>query len=242
MNLNKLFKVYNKFLLPTIIFIVCAMVTFYGIIPGVKSIQNLYIEQKEIAKQVVAINNRIKILEGMDEASLKNHVTSLMTAVPPNKYLASVFVTLDAIALESGVTVDFMSITNGGNIATQSAELATVKDVSNLIPIKLDVNGTTDQIKTFLDNIISVRRLFRVDQFNMGFNSNSSSLSMNIDSFYAPLPKTLGKTDDPLTGFTANEEELLLKLNNYRLVSQDLTNYETLPPIIYGTKADPFKK
>jgi hypothetical protein len=245
MNLKKFLRLYNKFILPTVIFIVCAGVTYYGIIPGIKSIQNLYLEQKKIGDEVASINKRIAILTAMDEETLRSQVVALMTAVPDAKYLPSVFLTLDAISQETNITVSTMSITSGGNIATQSATgtTAAAKQIGSSPPIavKMSANGTVDQIKAFLDLTASVRRLLRVNKFTMEINPDlSSKISIDLDAFYAPLPKTLGKSSDPLTGFTANDEELLNKVASYRLISQELLNYDTPQPIIYGSKSNPF--
>ncbi len=243
MTFRKFLRMYNKFVLPTVILVICIIAVFSGIVPAVRSIQNQYIEQDALNKEIAVIRKKVQTLEALDENTLRRQVIDLMTAVPPSKQLPSVFSTLDSVALQSGVTVDSMSMGSSGNIASDSSSAASSlsRSTSGLLDIEMSVNGTSDQAKQFLDTLADVRRFVRVNSFSAGYGEDGLvKMGLLLDAFYAPYPKTLGKSGDLLEPFTANEEVLLSQVARMPLISQELAQYESLPPVEYGNKADPF--
>jgi Tfp pilus assembly protein PilO len=244
LGFKKLLRLYNKFILPSLILAVCALTVNYGIIPGVKTIQNEIIKQQLLSKEITAIQARVRILESLDEDTLRSQVVALMTSVPPTKSIPTVFSTIETVAMQSGVTVVDMGIESVGTLASQSAEPVDPKTALRgnfSIPVKVIANGSLDQIKAFLDGAVSIRRLLRITNFYASIDKdNIVKASFVIDAFFAPLPKSLGKSSDPLQVYTANEEELLAKISSYPLISQELTNYDILPEIQYGSKTNPF--
>jgi hypothetical protein len=239
-NVHKFIRTYGRFILPTILFLASAGILFYGVIPAFGTLRDKYAAQNTLNEENNAIKKRVETLEALDERILRDQVTSLMTAIPANKSLPTVLTTLDAVAVQTGVTLTDLTIANGGSLSTQSAQLDRSKE-GNVVTLKITANGQLEQVKNFMDTLVSVRRLLRINKFRaIMLPDNAVGGEFEISAFYEPLPKSLGIATAQIEPFTANEEEMLAKIATFPLISQELAQYDTFPPVEYGTKPDPF--
>ena len=116
-------RLYNGFILPIILILVSIGITVWGIIPGVKKIQDMYIQNEELRKEVDVIRQRVTILESFDMNSLESYLKTLVTAVPTEKSFPSFLFALEGVAQQSQTALNEFDIAEPGSISSESAEL-----------------------------------------------------------------------------------------------------------------------
>ena len=74
------------------------------------------------------------------------------------------------------------------------------------MPLTLEVIGTTNQIENFLVNLSDLSgRLIIADQIKMDFADNGLvTAEISGNTFFNPLPKTIGSVDTPIPVFNDN--------------------------------------
>jgi hypothetical protein len=219
---RKTSKIISSALLSFALVIGGILIILFGIIPGINRIQQNLSDIKTLTKQNDDIAKKVNFLKNLDETTLQIQMQTLLSAVPQYKLLPTILSILDGVSSETGLNVKALTINTPGPISTQSGQVRTVADVklgSNSINFAIETTGTIDQLNSFLDKITAIRRLIQVKNINVSITGAASesaviNSSIKLAAFYSPLPKTLGKPSDVLIPLTANEEELITKLNN----------------------------
>jgi Tfp pilus assembly protein PilO len=237
--------VLKELLIPIVMGIISVSLFVYGIVPGIQNIQEMVVSMEQMRKESDAIRKKISVLNQMDESEIQNNVDILLSAVPADKQVATIFSTIETVAGEAGVLITDLTITNPGSISSDSGTIAKInpKIGSNSIAVSTGISGSYEHIQSFIQTIRHVRRLLRVSKINETFTGDSASpsgkMKVELEAFYAPLPKSIGKVTDELKPLSTNEEELLVKLNEYPLIVQNAIDTTT---VITGSKTDPFSE
>jgi hypothetical protein len=222
-------------------------VIIYGIIPGFTVVNNYYSEIKQITEENNKIRKKVNLLSGLDQNILTDQMQILLSAVPENKSIETSISTIQNVAANTGITINSLQIENPGDISSTSAGINKTdqeKLGSNTVTVTLSVLGNMDQTNAFLTQISMVRRLMRIINIESSFKGNSSadvlvSTQIDIDAFYASLPKTLGKADDSISPLSENELAVISKVSAYPLVSFSSSG-NTSGEIIRSDRANPF--
>jgi hypothetical protein len=240
LSFNQTLRNYQGFFIWTIIIFISGVAIIKGIIPGVNAVQKFYDDNKVLAAENEQTKKRLQILENLDENVLSDQINTLISAIPADKNLATIFSTVEYVSSVSGVTVTNFSIQSVGTISTASAVASSTNNLlkQNMLESKVSIEGTIDQVKNFLDTIINVRRLMNISQITVDIGKTGLAQgSFVLQSFFAPLPKTLGKPTDPLTALSGKDEELMQKISAYPSALQNANQIPVLQP---GNKIDPF--
>lgn len=246
MMIFKFFRIYSRFMLPTVIYLMCALVLYFGIIPGFNKIMSMWRERQTLVTENAEIQKHIDVLVSLDDLTLRNYVKTLISAVPAEKSYQTEFSTIEAVAGQNGLQIVNLDIANAGIISSQSAESKSSKTLIaglSTLPVNASLIGTPDQILNFLDTIIQVRRLLQVETFNINFEGvDQAQLNVTLDGYYAPYPETLGKPTDKLDLVTSDEMNFLTKLDAYPLVIPDNGSDIDTQTEPFNVKTNPFAK
>lgn len=240
-EITKLFRIYRTVTLSIFLIFGSIMAVLYGIIPGFKTIQAIYIDTRNLEDEVNGIKKRVNILSAQDPRLLDNYMNLLLSAIPVEKNLDTILTTLDGVTVQSQMTELNFEIEKPGSIATSSGKLQEKNgDMldNNSVSVSILVGGTPDNAKNFLNKVGNVRRLLRISEANIRFpdNLDIAEVDMVVDAFFAPLPQTIGKPSDPLEEFTAAEQQVLNKLGTFP--EMRFENSRHVVPV--GGKTDPF--
>jgi Tfp pilus assembly protein PilO len=245
-QIKKLFRDYQGIVISICIILLCAAGFLFGIIPLIENTFNLIIQEKTHAAHVAALNQKIAVLQSVDENSLRANLQTLLSAVPSNESISSVFSTLDGLSTLTGVTLDTISMSQSTSLATPLTSSKTSIGSSTTIPVTINLSGSLDQIQSFLTMSVGVRRLFRVLSFSIASpqNKNASASAalltaiVQLDGFYSPIPTSIGSVDQSISGLTASDTSTIAKIAAMQLMTAPATN---LPPPSSGVgKIDPF--
>jgi Tfp pilus assembly protein PilO len=220
----KFFRSNRDILIPILMILASIIGGIFGIIPAVKKVNNIRNTTIELTKTIQVLRTKINILESKDINTYRDQFTELIKAVPGDKSLPTIFSTLDALGAQSGVTLTEFTLSKIGSIASESGTMSSLEEKqigSNLLPFTITVNGSYDQIYAFLSQVNNVRRFFRVKKFELSFDNTSAiSVTMGMDSFYAPISKAIGTVESPLEPLSQQEEDLITKISQMPYVGQ----------------------
>lgn len=241
-NIKKYLRIYGGIILPTILLIICIFALTMGVIPAVRTTYGMYIQLGPLSREVKDIKSRLDTIQSLSLTTLNEQMSTLLGAIPQTKSLPTVLTSIESVAKDSGVVLSEININNPGTISSGSADKIDPSN-SNIITTNTSVMGPVDKVKEFLDKIISVRRIMRVSGLQISLEkssvatiSGSITAMLSIDSFYALLPKTIGKVSDPIVALSPNEISILNKISQYPLVG--VSEIQSSPDVV--EREDPF--
>lgn len=210
---RRFFKTYKGMVASVGILLLSVVGVVYGILPASERMVELVERRRNLLQEVQVLNSKLAVLESADESTLRNSLLTLLSAIPADKSIPSIFTSVEQTALVSGVSIDTMTIGNPGSLATESAQKQSNEEKklgSGIIAFAVSVNGTPGQIRDFLDQTVRVRRFLRVRYADLSFFSGTNaSLRAGLDTFWTPFPVSLGETASPVQQLTQSEEILM---------------------------------
>lgn len=244
---KRLFKRYQGFGVSFIIIVVIVVGVFVGVLPAFAAIISMRKNVSDLSNQITILRQKASILESIDEEAYKAYLTELSLAVPTDKSLTSLFATIDGLSQETGVTLSNFTLTKPGSIATESAKRLTNderKVGSSFLPFTLTVSGTYDQIRTFVERSVLVRRFFRIRHFSISFDQKETfSVHMGMDAYYAPLPTNLGSASQTVDSLTESDQAVIERVLGMPVLGKDsisASTEESTVPVETAPREDPF--
>lgn len=243
-NINRLLKQYQNIIISIVIIVFCIVGVVAAVVPSVQKIQGLYDEMSSLADQSKMLHDKLSTLSALDENQLRQQLSVLVSAVPSDKSLPTVFSTVEGVAGQAGVSIAGMNIGGDTSLATASA---TTKQTSQerligtrTIPFSVTIDGSLSAVQQFITLAPGVRRLLRIRTFAITFPQGDKQLNiaLDMDAFYQPMPTNIGKTNAVLPKMTAEEQGVISKVSQLPLASSD--DVSLPPPLIGQMKQDPF--
>lgn len=227
-SLRSIVRAYKDFILSVVVIFLVVIGYFGGIYPAAQQVVNLF-EQKNILQEEQAmLEEKITILDSLDEQVLRTDLATVIAAVPSDKSIPTLFQTIEGLADTTGVALNSINISSVGDVATQSATIGTTaleKQIgSQLLPFVAGLSGSFEAIQQFITSVPTVRRLVRIRTFSMTFPKDDSPLSIafEMDSFYEPFPTTLGPQSAPIFALTQKEQQVITTLSQFPIIGLEI--------------------
>ena len=238
-DVRKFLRMYKGFVISAALLLSVFGGVVFGILPGAKKVLTLRKETDALIRQTQDLRTKTSVLANIDESLYKKYLTDLVTAVPADQSLTSLFSTIDGLAGQTGVTISDVGLTKPGVLATESARRQSTEEKeigSNLLPFSVTVIGSYDQIRNFLDLAIRVRRFFRVRGFDLSLiDPTNVSVRIRMDAYYAPYLTVIGGVDTIIEPLTEKDEQTITKVASLPLVGG-----QYIPSVSTESKANPF--
>jgi len=224
--IRRIIRLYQSFIISGVIILFCLIALFVGIIPGSQKIVSMGKAVYEQTKTIQSLEEKINILNTLDEELLQSYVTSAITAVPADKSLGTIFSTIDGLTAQEGVAVEGVSLSSIGSIATESAQKLSTEEQKigvNIVPFSIVVVGPIEQVRNVVDKAVKIRRLFRIRNFDLSFDNKSGTTrsTIQMDAYYVPFSKSLGKIRDALKPLSDEEIQIMSKISALPLVTRE---------------------
>lgn len=191
----------------------------YGVVPAGRIVWRLVSEREGVKREVAGLRKKSQTLGGLDEETLRSQLTLLISAVPSDKSIPTVFTTVEEVARESGIGLTAVSVANPGALATESAKKQSTQERklgSGIVPVSVSGEGTIDQIRDFFKRAVSVRRLLRIRFFDVTFlSSDRAVVHAGLDTFFSPMSTTIGDVQALVEPLTNAEEMTLTKVSGF---------------------------
>lgn len=241
---RRFLRIYQGFVVSGVILLFGAVALIFAVVPGVRATRDLYGSLKQIEKEAQALSGKRAFLESLSEDDTRERLMGLLSAVPQDKSVPTIFSTIEGLANQSGVNVVDINLTSPGSLATEAATRQSAADKkigASSLAFSLTASGNYDQIRAFVGEINKVRRLFDVTSFDLSIAATGTTqVRLSLFAFYQPLPTKVGSVQAAIAAFSQKEEEILGKITGYPDVSQ--SSSAPLTPILSGGTRDPFAR
>jgi Tfp pilus assembly protein PilO len=218
-----------------------------GVVPAAQAVFSLRDSVDTLETQTTELRVKAAILSAIDEQTYKRILADLVTAVPADQSLTSLFSTIDGLAAQSTLSVTDLGLAKPGSLATESARKQSSEEKqigSNLLPFSVTIAGTYDQIREFLAQVIRVRRFFRVRSFNLTLiDPTNVSVRMAMDAFYAPYVTSIAGVDKKIDPLNEKDEQTIAAVAAMPLVGSSIVVDDapaTQEEVPTAQKQDPF--
>ncbi len=241
--IDKLFRTYQNLLVSLVLLVFCLVSVIFGVLPSAHKIQELVSQMRDVSESTAGLQKKLDSLVLLDEGTLRQQLSSVLSAVPAERSFPTLFETIEGVAGQTGVAVLQMQISGGTTLATPSAAKVSAADKklgTRTIPFTVTISGSLQAVQQFITVVPGVRRLLRIRTFSISFPRDDRPLTVAIDmdAFYEPLPTSLGSAKSVLPQLTSADDQIIGRLSAMPLISKE--NGELPPPLIGRVKENPF--
>lgn len=238
-------KVYKSLIVSVSILLACVIGLFIGVAPVIRNTIGSVQELGPMREEVSTLQEKQQTLGALDEIRLQEALGVLLSAVPNEKSIPSLFSTVEGMAAASGVSVGDLVITTTGSIASSSAIKQSAEERSlgsGLVSFTLSVEGSMGQVQQFLAMSGSVRRLTRIKTFTLSMrDGDTARATLVMDAFWSPYPAVIGKVSQRIAALTPSQEEVIAKVGQMELLSSlQTTTSQNVDIPASPAKSDPF--
>ncbi len=246
-EIRRFFKLYQSLATSIIVLLFVLLGFAFGVVPAARRVFDIRSEMVSLASQTADLRTKAGILTAIDDETYKRILADLVTAVPPDQSLTSLFSTIDGVAAQTGITLTDLRLTKPGALASESARKQSTEEKeigTNLLPFAATITGSYDQIREFLATVVRVRRFFRVRGFALSLvDPTNVSVRMTMDAYYAPYLSVIGGVDSKVEGLSPKDEQTIAIVANMPIVGdQTIVDPTTQPSSSVPTvpKDNPF--
>ena len=244
MRIDKFFRTYQEFFVSGALIVIVIVGTIFGIFPMIQKILSIREDSVALSDSVQKLQSKETILENINDQTYQTELAALVSAVPTDKSLPTLFSTIDAVSASTGVIVAELSLDRPGTLASGSADKQTAEEKkigTSLIPFSISVKGNYLQIHDFIAQVINIRRFFRVRNFNISFRDpDNITVRLGMDAFYAPLESIATTIESPIDPFSADETHIITTIENMRQPGALSSTISEPTAQSESTRSDPF--
>lgn len=220
----------KPFILPGLIVFLILIITISVLMPKVRTIADSRQQLLKDKKILADLTKKLAALEGLAQVEFSEKVDVALAVLPAEKDVPGNLSVIKNVALNNGLIVNNITIGEVGEIATVSSESKAKKDA--ILPsFKLNVSltGGMEMIKNFISQIQSTAPLMAVESTSIAQKKTEiPETKMEIEAYFLPFPKTLGKPEQQLVAITSEEEKMFNRINEFTFFRSE-TSLPNLP-------------
>jgi Tfp pilus assembly protein PilO len=215
-----------------------------GVYPAILKITDLFHEKQQLTQERDVLKDKVSILDSLDENTLRENLSIVLSAVPSDKSIQSLFQTIDGAAASVGIELSDINVAAVGSVSTQAAALGETSVEKHIgahtVPFSAGVVGSFENIQKFITLAPAIRRLVRIRSFGLQFPKDTTPLrvSLDMDAFYEPFPNTLGVSAQPIFNLTQKELYVLQTIEQFP--DYNASGLSGLPTAQIMQKLNPF--
>lgn len=239
---RRFLRIYQGFIVSGAVLFFGAVALILAVLPAIRATRDLYERLLSLKKENQALSDKRTFLASLSEEDLGKRVVVLLSAVPQEKSVPTIFGTVEGLAVQSGVSIVDMSFISPGSLATESASrlsAAEKKIGASTLPFSLAASGSYDAVRAFVGRINRARRLLDVTSFDLSIDATGvTNVRLSLTAFHQPLPTKVGSVEAPVPPITQGQEDALEKLIQYPDLTQSFSEAST--PLFSTEPRDPF--
>ncbi|OGE38220.1 hypothetical protein A3F00_03880 [Candidatus Daviesbacteria bacterium RIFCSPHIGHO2_12_FULL_37_11] len=180
------------------------LLTILVIVPQIRGYFSSKADESSVQNKIRNLEIKAAELESIPDEDLRRKAQFAVAAFPSEKDYTSIIGFLQRLSIEAGVNLESVNLSPGGDKNSSGVSNFTVKIVIKASSLSFD---------EFLKKIETSQTLLKIGGLSVEKSSDEQiSVSLDIDVYFAPIPKTLGSVDSPLQKLTEDEETLVEKL------------------------------
>lgn len=224
------FKDIQPFLLPFLVIILIFTFSFVFLKPEFNAVLGINRKLINDKKTLANLTNKLNSLQGLAKAELTDKANLSLDVLPAEKDVPRNLFTIKKLAYNNGLTITNINIAEVGEISTPSAKQQLNKnEILPSLAISVAINGNIEQIKNFIAQLELTSPLMKANNVFMTHKMGSSAETIiNLQAFFLPFPQSIGKTEQPLSIITSEEEKVFTKISEFTSF-KDEENIPDLP-------------
>ncbi len=206
----------KQFTLSGLIILLILVVTVFVLVPKMQAIIDLRQQSFKDKKTLVNLTKKLAALEGLAQVEFSEKVSVALSVLPAEKNVPENLGTIKSLALNNNLIVSNITIGDIGEITEVSLTQKTAKDTTMpFFKINVGLIGEIKMINNFINQIQSAAPLMKVR--NVSISQKKMEIPearIEIEAYFLPFPKNLGKTEQQLINITNEEEKVFNRLLN----------------------------
>ncbi|MFZ5366311.1 MAG: type 4a pilus biogenesis protein PilO [Patescibacteria group bacterium] len=202
--------------------------SWFFIIPKTREVFEAKTALSQEKNRLSKLGAKLQDLESLNEFELSERTNLSLKAIPDKKNVIGVMTSLRTQAAEEGLTIESLSVSPGELVSTGSAKASLGK-----LDFKLEIQGSLEKVLGFFKKIQESLPLVSLKKVKIEFSGENATVELTLESYFLPLPQTLGVIDSPVPKLTSDEEKILTQISKFSY----------LPPVSFppGTgRTNPF--
>lgn len=228
-----LFRQVKLFILPLFTIIIVLLLTSYVLMPKISESQELLAKVDNEKRLQSVLDKKAQKLQSLESSSLLLDFTNLEYILPSKKDVVLIFDSMDRLEAENGVFIGSLSL-KPGKLESEGQKIDTDETAASgigTINFSTIVSGPQDGILAFLSNLQTSSPFFKINSISVNSTKGIIVASLNLSTFYQPLPATLGKIESSLSEMSASQKKALETVNSFHILQltpfKEVTNQGT---------------
>lgn len=243
MNKNQALANLKEFYFPALVAFFILILSPLFLIPKARKISEMRKTITDQEKQISQLSQKLLDLQTLSEAELFETTNLLLEALPAQKDFYKILALTKKIFNDNRSSLKSFDF-SPGKISSESGEPK--KEISDSPPMALKIlfAASYDNFGNLLDSFSRTLPLMEVDSIKFSSMAATSSANLpdlegaiNLKTYFAPLPKTMGRVDNPLPKISSQGKSLIEELKTYQWYQPEVTTAGE--PVITG-KENPF--
>lgn len=227
---NPFFVKYQVFILPTVSIGISLLLFVLVIIPQTLSFIGSFSTITDTESKITNLNKKAEILTQVDQGLYRNNINTTLIAFPAEKDIPGSISQLLFLLNSSNLKLGSMGF-SGGTANQAGATL-------NSFQVKLEVEGSLSDVKTFVNKFKEVPRIMKVSGIELSGRAEAVQASITLTTYYQDLVNDLGDVEKPLELVNDKETQILSQIENYTKSIPIVTTNNVSGPT---GKSDPFQ-
>ncbi len=249
-TIRRFLTIYKAYVTSGALACIAVLVVIYVVLPAFTTIWERLRVVEALDHDLLVLRTKQGILESITDSDLETAANGLTIALPLSAGFPNIMIASERLANDTGVTLESLTIGGGTLAASGSAQKVAMDKKTNLpaFTYQMTVTGQISQIRALLERFQTVRRLYRIQTFDLALaHTGQASLSavarstVSLTAFYNPAPNTFGKITDPIAALSRAEQDRITQVMSFPDLTTDANGGFT-DPLIQGQpiREDPF--
>lgn len=225
---NPIFAKYRYIIFPVISCTISFALLIFVVFGQISNSLKQQAEISDLQKKVVELTKKNSDLERIDDTSFAKYLNTSLMALPEEKDITGVIGQLLYLLQSNNLNLDnlnFSSVTPEGNLETYQ--------------IRLEIQGSSPEIRNFIDNLNSVPRIVKLNNLELNSNRNTQKVQavISLKTYFKKQPSAIGGAEEPLIKPTEADLKLLSKIEEKIKIIPLASSQDATSP---KGKSDPF--
>lgn len=197
---NPYYIKYNRYIVPAAVAVIALLIAVLVTIPQLLRLFETFETINKLTEQRDFYREKAASLQNMNLAEYQGDLDVALIALPVDKDIPGVTGEVLSALSGSGTSLDGITFSN------TAAESEKVEEFG----MRVDVSGTQDTIKNFLDRIKVTPRIIKLSSIETGTGRDGQiSASIGLVTLYQQLPGNIGAVDEPLSQVSKEDAQIL---------------------------------
>lgn len=215
-SLRALYEEYKDFLIPVGMILLSILLLFFFSIPQIRDIFAARDEAKRTAQKVRILKANIALLSQTQEAVLNDDITTVISALPPQKDYIGILNAISSASQKSNIAISDYSFQVGAVSGSTKSDKTRVQPSTSSpgIAFSLSINGTAVDAQRFIKALSETLPLSEISSIT---GNKEGGSSVNVSFYYVPFVKNQNTASvQPLQYVTDQNRQILDQLKQWQ--------------------------